>query len=220
MIAVFAAERIVLTMAMVYERSPDGWRPVKATTTMFDSTGRATLVSDQNLRGVSFNRRTASLGLLQRLQNSATTLGEALGRFALPDVLHAMTPASADMTLSDSGCLDEFLNLVAAGAVAAGAYIALDIALAACIGLPLSCPAVVAAYAFLTGALLAVAAAQIAYWECLNQPAGPISRPGTGSGGGGGGPCIEIVWEISYDGGSTWQYYDTTWVCPATVLEG
>ena len=36
---------------------------------------------------------------------------------------------------------------------------------------------------------------------------------GYGGGGGGGSSCGYEVWEISYDGGQTWQYWGTFWTC-------
>ena len=48
------------------------------------------------------------------------------------------------------------------------------------------------------------------FYDCGSYP--PGSSPG-GGGGGSGSDCSWQVWEISYDGGVTWEYLGTFWTC-------
>jgi hypothetical protein len=51
------------------------------------------------------------------------------------------------------------------------------------------------------------------YDDCSGGYDGSGGGGGGGSGGGGGESCSYQVWEISYDGGQTWDYYGTFWTC-------
>src|SRR5690606_32031684 len=71
-----------------------------------------------------------------------------------------------------------------------------------------TCPAVIAAYATLTGAALALSAAQMVLEDCLSSSSG-----GGGDPGGDLPNCTTYIIEVSYDNGVTWEYLDTVTVC-------
>lgn len=98
------------------------------------------------------------------------------------------------------------------------ADVALGAAIGACTTTLLSCPLVVAAMAAVATTSARYLMAVIAYDECMHPPA-VQTRPSGGSGpayegdGGGGYECHYESWEISYDGGATWQPYGQVRVC-------
>jgi hypothetical protein len=67
-----------------------------------------------------------------------------------------------------------------------------------------TCPAAVALAAAVTAAGAWVVAANNALLQCQLQH---------GYTAGGGANCEEVIIEVSYDGGLTWQYLDTVTIC-------
>jgi hypothetical protein len=76
------------------------------------------------------------------------------------------------------------------------------------------CPPVIAAALAVAGAAANYLVKVMAYDECMSRTEPIISNRGGGGGGSDSGDgCYDVVWEISYDGGWSWSYYDTQRVC-------
>ena len=100
--------------------------------------------------------------------------------------------------------------------------VGLDIALGVALGDYLNCKnrgtlvASISPLSGTSGPALAGAASTLqprtATFDCSSG--GGSAGDGSGSGGG-SSQCGMVVWEISYDGGSTWQYWGTFWTCSA-----
>jgi hypothetical protein len=127
-------------------------------------------------------------------------------------------------------CIREALNLAAATLAEAAAVAALTAAYASCVPSPETCvPLVLGAQAALAAADIFLGIAIADYYNCTHPPSssygygggggggyGGGGYGGGGGGGGGGGSCGYEVWEISYDGGSSWGYWGTFWTCEMT----
>ena len=209
-IMTFDGDRPVSMHQYVYTRDGNRWRPARSRVTVFGGNGKPAAVTENDLTTL----QTASFavpGTATALIDGFRRVGGSLSKLVQPDVLFAAT-------MDDASCFRE-AELVAAATLAeiAGAGF-LAAAILACPGtLGLTCLAVIALQIALAGLDLALGVAVADWYLCLNPS--PITR-GSGGGTGGGGPrdgsgagCYDITWEISYDGGLTWQFLGLTLQC-------
>ena len=200
--------RAIAQHSFTYARDGKKWRAVRSRSTLFDASGKASLVTDNDLSGVGPQNASSDVGALPLLKQGVRALANRLGRLASPDVLYAAT------TDDGSGCLMAGILLTAAGLdeVAAAAAVAGAFLTCATPAAPACIPAMIGAQAWLAAADIALGIAIANYYTCTHPT--PITRTVTADGGGGGpSSCITIDWEISYDDGATWSYYYSDTVC-------
>jgi hypothetical protein len=201
----FVNGRLAFMNQMSYEKVGGKRRPTRARVTTFDSTGRVSLVTDNDLKGLVYEDSKPSVWGAAGLRDAFRRLGCELGRLASPTPLHAAV-ASARREV----CEAEAAILAAAVVVQGQAAHALAVAIAACVSTGGACPAVIAASLYFLAATAAVAIASNELSECLAGHIPPGGGVGGGGGGGGGGgmgcTSYQLHWYISYDGGSSWHY--------------
>jgi hypothetical protein len=116
-----------------------------------------------------------------------------------------------------AGCIREKLDLAAATLAEAAGWGVLTAAYASCLPSPETCvPAVLAAQAALAALDIVLGEAIADYYACTHPASDPDPTYGGGGGGGGGGgsgTCDVYIVEVSYDGGISWNYYDTLFAC-------
>ncbi len=207
----FDGDRPVSMIQSIYERDGKRWRPTRSRVTVFGNDGKPGAVVESDLTALQ-TAGAALPGTAAVLAEGFRRVGGSLSKLVRPDALFA---ATVDDALSK--CFIEGVYVAAAAAAQVAADIALGIAIAACVGVPLSCPAVVAAMLTVSATAAVYLLRIIAWEECMNPPRIVTGGGGGGSGGSGGSGgvagCFAIVWEISYDGGATWSYLDTTFQC-------
>ena len=198
-----------------YSYAPDGngWRAVRSRSSLFDAKGKVTLIADQDLSRVRKGPATASVGSARWFREEIGGGVALLAQLVQPDALYAQSIYGYDdyPNYGDGSgtCIREALNLAAATLAEAAAVAALTAAYASCVPSPETCvPLVLGAQAALAAADIFLGMAIADYYNCTHPPSSSY-----GYGGGGGGFCSYEVWEISYDGGSTWQYWGTFWTC-------
>ncbi|NOT08210.1 MAG: hypothetical protein HOP28_08390 [Gemmatimonadales bacterium] len=221
--AIYVNERIVAVHEMSYKKTGGKWTPTEVTVTAFDSTGQVSLISNQDLRGLSFGG-TSTLGGLKRFQDRLKSVGRRMQDLVLPDAAYAAMPAS--MEEPGESCFQEWVELGIAALANGIAFAGVLAAEAGCLSAAtalLSCPAwglAAAAYAITS---LNFLWADYRLGVCRGENPTPPSSGGGGGGTGGGGTggggtgqvCQEYTIEISFDGGSSWHYYGTVRVCGA-----
>jgi len=213
--AIFVNERLAVLSRNAYARGATGWVPARAEVTLFDSTGAVAVVFTLDLRAMAGRSSSFDVLGLGRLEDRVARVCRQFGQWVAPAPLYA-----ASMSPEGGPCWEQFYTgLLAAGATG-GSLALFTAALASCSGFVISCPAMAAALAASGLSFGALAETILAYWACINQWGG--SGGGGGGGGGGGEPrshCLWETWEISYDGGETWSYYGTFYVCYGDVME-
>jgi hypothetical protein len=211
-----------------YESGGNGWRAVRSRSSLFDANGKVTLIADHDLSGVRQGPVMAAVGSARWFRDEIGGGAALLAQLVQPDALHAQSiydygdyPVYGD---GSGDCVREALNLAAATLTETAAVAALTAAYASCVPSPETCiPAVLAAQAALAAADIYLGMAIADYYNCKHPPSstygygggggGGGGDIGGGGGGGGGGSCGYEVWEISYDGGSSWDYWGTFWTC-------
>jgi len=214
-----------------YVQTVTGWQPRRARTTVFDSTGAVSKIILSDF--TNLESQLASAGLVDRLAAGALRAAGTFGSLFRPDVLHAATQNDAE---DITRCLPQAAALALATAGLAIDLAALDAAITACAASVIACAALPLVYARVarsTAAELAAAALLAACWsadddcgqEGGNLPetyvAGAHSSSGqtaaascTDGAGGSYEVCIDYQYEISFDGGVTWNDFVET-VCEA-----
>jgi hypothetical protein len=232
---IYDGRRAVSLNEYTYVKEGQRWRPSYARVTMFDSAGKAVLVATHDMSSVraQFGERT---GMMNHVGERLSQMGASLSRLVQPDVLHA---ADVCDETPDSPCWHEAIMLGVATSAEAAGVLGVVAAYATCPATAgLTCLAGLAAQAALAALDLALGVALADYLICKRNggpnatakiPANPAvgitpngrsaDCIGGGTGGGdlGGYGCYTEIWEISYDGGQTWQYYTTIWVCPNQI---
>ena len=213
-----------------YSYAPDGnaWRAVRSRSTLFDAKGKVALIADQDLSRVRQGRAMASVGSAHWFREAIGGGAALLAQLVQPDALYAQSLYDdgdyPDYGDGSGNCIREALNLAAATLAEGAAVAALTAAYASCVPSPETCvPVVIAAQAALAAADIILGIAIADYYNCKHPPPtygggggggdGGGYGGGAGGGGGGGGSCSYEVWEISYDGGSSWEYWGTFWTC-------
>ncbi|WP_439643392.1 hypothetical protein [Gemmatimonas sp.] len=202
---------------------------VSSTGYVLDAKGRVVLVTD----ATATPTQVGTLSVPQRMRALLGLATVAIQQAILPRVAHA-APATVDescfeeseeQAVAEGGsCWAAAGKLALAALAQTAASTQYLIALEACIALPLTCVSVPPAFQMLVVAAGAVMYEGAALADCLaarckKKPDYTTTAPpgggGGGSGGGGTGPsnCREIVWEISYDDGQTWEYLDSDTIC-------
>jgi hypothetical protein len=202
-LALFVDGRIRSIHQLIYSKA--GGQPVEILSTSFDSTGRSTSIVRQDMRGLTWTSGTAAVRPNDRLLLGLQGLGAKLGRALLPDLLAAAEHADDDPS---GPCFWQWVGVITQAVEVGVLQTAAEAITAGCPVTGILCPAAVAAWA-----AVAVAVAQlvekIAALDACRQ-----ANQGQQGGGGGNNDCYWITWWISYDGGWTWYYYDSTEVCP------
>lgn len=234
-VMVYDGDRPVSLNEYSFVKDGTHWRPTGSRSTLFDSTGRPRLIAVHDLVNVHYTSfgvtaaSNASSGGLQRF-------GTTLKRFVQPDALYA-----AGACDEDGQCLREAIIVAGAEAAWAAGVVAAVAAYAACPATAgATCLAGLAAQAALVGLDIALGVAIGDYYSCTHVAhdanGNAYNRSGIGSGTlsapGATLDCVPLhepmneasvmspsgcyseVWEISYDGGETWQYWSSVWVCP------
>lgn len=209
----FDGDRPVSLIEGVYQKEGKRWKPTRARVTIFGKDGKPSVVTENDFAAL----QTASVampGTAAVLANGFRQVGGSISRLIQPDALYAASPTDE---VDEERCWRQRLAVIGAAAAQVAADIALGVAVTACAATAgVACPAVI-------GASIAVAAAAVNYLikvieydECMSRDE-PIVSPVGGSGSGGGSDsgngCYDVIWEISYDGGSSWSYYGTQQVC-------
>lgn len=199
------------TQSIEFKYAKDGkkWRVAEARSTIFGADGRPSKVITSDFRAVQ--QGSLNVGSRLNITPLMREIGSEFGRLFQPDVLYAATVAEE---LDEEGlpaCLG--LKIEVAGltlAVAAEAAGLLIIG-GTCVTTLITCPAWLAAVVAYEATVLILAATIIQLYECQHPTPPPPPPPVTrGSGGPSGGEsseltCTTVYWEISYDGGLTWQ---------------
>lgn len=211
------------------KRGPDGSGPSRlqhAQITAFDSTGRIRTVVEQDFAGLA---PAPTLGLLGGVKQRVACVGRNLRGMFSPTVLHAEVRDVLSTTADDGPCSELANEVTVASVELTLALTALGIAGATCAGSGVTCLLALVAAGEVAIATWHLSNATAALNACLaEQPPPPPSPPpppptiggGTsgGTGGGtGGGDCYLVIWEISFDGGATWEFLYSETVCTALV---
>lgn len=205
---------------------------VSSTGYVLDSKGRIALVIDSR----ALPAQVGSASVSQRMRELVGLASAAIQQALLPTVAHA-APATADelcveeteeQAVAEGGsCWGPAAKLalsVIAYQAAAAAHL---LAVSECVvAPPLTCPAVAVAFRNMTAAAGFVVAegrelANCLAERCKKKADTSVTTPPNGGGGGGGGSggpspaedCREVVFEISYDDGLTWEYWRTEIIC-------
>jgi hypothetical protein len=211
-----------------YSYAPDGngWRAVRSRSSLFDAKGKVTLIADHDLSRVRRGPAKVSVGSARWFREEIGGGVALLAQLVEPDAAYAQSfYYSGDYPDYGDGsgdCIREAWTLAAATLAEAAAVGALKAAYVSCVPSPETCiPLVLAAQAALASADIFLGIAIADYYNCKHPPSstygygggGGGGYGGGGGGGGGGGSCSYEVWEISYDGGSSWQYWGTFYTC-------
>jgi hypothetical protein len=206
----YDGDRPVSLIEAVYQKEGKRWKPTRARVTIFGKDGKPSVVTEDNFAAL----QTASVampGTAAALADGFRRVGGSLSRLIQPDVLYAASLTEED----DEGCWRQRLAVIGAAGTQLAADIALGIAITACAASGgVLCPAVIAASIAAAAAAVNYLIKVAEYDDCMSR-ADPIvsARGGGGGGSEGGNGCYDVVWEISYDGGWSWSYYDTQQVC-------
>lgn len=217
--------RAVVLAEFGYKRKSGRWKTTRMRSTFFDARGRPRQVVDTDLSDVQDVGTNVASSLMESSLKRASWLGSGFKTLALPDAAYAAT-----RELPGQNCYQEWLLAITLDARAAyWASIAL-IAAAEC-PTPLfiiTCPAAASAleqYAIalkeFKKAAEALAACRRANGNCLDEYRGTTEGfglkldcalpgetwPTSGDGSGGSIDCEWYTYEISYDGGETWEPY-------------
>jgi hypothetical protein len=212
-----------------YEKKGDKWRPTRVRTTLFDNQGKPHSIIDQTLPDFPTTSKDVAI-IPPRILKAMGLAGSLLTQAALPDALHA---ATLDGEVSNA-CLSQWLAFSGAAALVA-TYASMLVSVgASCVSTLITCTAYLYVVAQYEAAVVLAAAAYVALNECrashpchgLDESIGVSGAPnalhvqaicevseggnGGGSGGSGGGGFGEVdchweYWEISYDGGISWE---------------
>jgi hypothetical protein len=211
----YDGDRPVSLIEGLYQKDGTRWKPTRARITIFGKDGRPSVVTENDF-GALQTASVAMPGTAAVLADGFRRVGGSLSKLIQPDALYAASTAGDD----DERCWKERLAVAGAAAAQLAADVTLGIASAACAASGgLLCPAVVAAALGVTATAVNYLIKVAEYDDCMSRSQPIISSRWGGSGGGGGGgtddggQCNTIIWEISYDGGATWQYYDTQSTC-------
>jgi hypothetical protein len=193
-----------------YARDGARWRLLAAQSTLFGADGRPNRVVASDFRGMTV-AKVQQVGALGRVLGGAGRLAGSLASLVGPAPLCAQ-----------SNCDAEQLAWAQAHDAVPQADWALRQAYQKCndswaVANPYPRPypdpcdqPLLDAQAAYDMAVYNLSVAQINLDQCY---AAPPSGGGGGGGGGGGQTCYLIVWEISYDGGNTWEYLDSEYYC-------
>jgi len=205
-----------------YTQTATGWQPRRARTTVFDPTGAVSKIILSDF--TNLESQLASAGFVDRFAAGALRAAGAFGMLFRPDVLHAAT--QPDDAEDITRCLTQASALAFATATLAIDLVALDTALAACATSVVACAALPLVYARVarsTAAELAAAAFLAACWSAddCEETGGPVAETFvagahastgqaaaascTNGAGGSYQVCIDYQYEISFDGGVTWN---------------
>ena len=225
----------VSTVTTKWKITGAGAVPVSSVTTALNEAGRPSMVIATEY---AYNAASIEYGDERSL---VRRIGDLALRLVQPDALHAATieddgvpcPIELAASLTASGLALQALAAAAAadaalaGATALCASSPVDPpALAACASIPALTAAASSANLAATSHTGVAAIAGAAYLSCVwnhytKKDSVKKSVPGGGGGGkegGGIGDCPDIEWYISYDGGITWEWYETQdggWGCYA-----
>jgi hypothetical protein len=227
-ILIFVNDRVSAIMESQYARRGGSWRPTRTRTTMLDTTGKVSLVSDTDLGGLSFQSGVAQSTTTRNLRERFARAIPNLVRMVQPDVLNAAT-------VDDIGlpCAYEAAAVASAGfwvvAAASGiilaqagvdaAALAFDAAMLACETIPTCLAAYTAAVAVeklaqtaltsansnVVAAGIAAAAAGTALTTCMDnlwkpkKPDETYSGINAGGASTGGGGEEWCQWTVSFD---------------------
>ncbi|MEO8337914.1 MAG: hypothetical protein ABI664_23270 [bacterium] len=206
----YDGDRPVSMVEALYEKDGKRWKPTRSRITIFGKDGKPSAVTENNIAALA----ATSSGTVSMLVDGFRRVGGTLSTLVQPDVLYAATSPNDD---GEGQCFKEAVALAAAATAQVAADIALGIALAACAGTLISCPAVLAAIATVAATSAVYLIRVVEYDACMNPPETTTTVRSNDGGGGGGGSegdgCHDVTWEISYDGGWSWHYYDTQRIC-------
>jgi hypothetical protein len=210
----YDGDRPVSLIEAQYQKDGKRWKPTRSRITLFGKDGKPSAVTENDLAAL----QTASIalpGTAAALADGFRRVGGSLSELIRPDALYAASTGD-----DDGRCMREAILLAAAATAQVAADIGLAIAIAACPTTVIACPAVLAAMATVAATAAVYLVRVYEYDQCMYPPGTSSARPGSGGGeSDDGGGCSEIQWEISYDGGNTWQYYDTQQSCgPGRVM--
>ena len=223
----FVDDKVFSITESEFERGVGRWKLLRSRLTMFDKSGKTTMVSDSKFESES--------GFVGALRSRAGSLIPTLLSLVQPDALYAATIANSSV-LDAGGCLSEGLNalgaagaVVGAGLLVAAALVAKDAAFglliaarASCVEAPGACLIAIAAAALaltgaektligsqtaLAGAVALAVSADLALWNCLH-PDPVIGSSGGASGGFGTGTSTGSTGSGSIL--SCNSYYDVT----------
>jgi hypothetical protein len=210
----YDGDRPVSLIEGVYQKEGKHWKPTRARVTIFGKDGKPAVVTEDNFAAL----QTASVampGTAAAFADGFRRVGGSLARLIQPDALYAASLTEDD----DERCWRQRLAVIGAAGTQVAADIALGVAITACgVSGGVLCPAVIAASIAATAAAVNYLIKVAEYDDCMSREDPIISSGGGGAGGGGesGNGCYDVVWEISYDGGRSWNYYDTQTVCEGT----
>jgi len=207
---IYDGNRPVSLIEGLYQKDGKQWKPTRARITIFGKDGKPDVVTENDFTAL----RTASVampGTAAFLADGFRRVGGTLSQLVQPDALYAATQMDDD----EERCWSERIALAGAVLTQIAADMGLSIAITACAATGgVLCPAVIAATLAVAGAALNYLVKLMAYDECMSRTEPIISNRGGGGGGSDSGDgCYDVVWEISYDGGWSWSYYDTQRVC-------
>lgn len=194
MLAVFLEGKLQVLNHIRYERQGQRSIPAGFSAIHYNDAGQISTTSQHSLSEV-LSRLPEKSGL-----DSASNLSPS----SLTGCESQIIPTPE---CEQAACFAERAAVAGAFVLFTSAELALGVALAGC-AVGATCPAVIAAYATLTGAALALSAAQMVLEDCLSSSSG-----GGGDPGGGLPNCTTYIIEVSYDNGVTWEYLDTVTVC-------
>ena len=220
-VVIFVDDRIVAINQFSYKRDGSKWRVIGAVVTAYDSSGKPSSVSHHDLSDIKPAGSLVRVGMAERARCEVARARAQLAALMKPRELHAAgVGVDEDLTAEGGPCAFKAVAVAIAVAAEVAAIAFEGAAITACIAsvpiLGIACPSVVAATAAVAAATAAVGIAVSELNQCIidNTKKPPPPRPtGGGGSGGGGSTCLSIEWEISYDGGITWQYYETTVQC-------
>ncbi len=209
----YDGDRPVSMVEALYAKDGKRWKATRSRITIFGKDGQPLAVTESDFSGL----QTASVampGTAAFLADGFRRVGGTLSQLVRTDVLYAATPYDDD---GEGRCFKEAALLAAAAGAQVSADIALSLALVACAATGgVACPVVLAALITVASTAVVYLFRVVDYDNCMNAAA-PITRGYDGSGGGGGGSegdgCYDVIWEISYDGGWSWDYFNTERVC-------
>ncbi len=208
----YDGDRPVSLIEGLYQKDGKRWKPTRARITIFGKDGKPSAVTENDFTAL----QTASVampGTAAVLADGFRRVGGTLSKLIQPDALYAASAGD-----DEERCWRQRLAVAAAALQQVAADVALGIAMTACASSGgLLCPTVLVAMAAVAASAVNYLLKVIDYDECMSRQDPIVGSGGDGTSGGGGsdehGGCEIIIWEISYDGGSTWEFYDTQWSC-------
>jgi hypothetical protein len=221
----FVDGRAVALAEFGYTKKSGKWKTSRMRSTFFDARGRPRMIVDTDLSDVNDVTSNVASLLKESSIKGVSWLNSTLKARALPDAAYAATTELPGMDcwpeFLAASTLDARAAFWAAAALIAGAECPTPLAAFTCIAAASALEAYFVALRDYKRALDTLAACRRAHGHCFDEYRGvddglniglrlDCEMPGEDDGdgpGGGSNDCEWFTYQISYDGGVTWQNY-------------